>query len=117
VTAECPKAATPPAAAPAAPTTTESSQPAATVDETPQGTADLGDSSAAVADESSTDTGGTAVAVAQDPDAAGPSGTTPDTLLGRGRLGLVGALGFGVPALIAGPLLARWGRRLALLGG
>ncbi|RPE78981.1 MULTISPECIES: hypothetical protein [unclassified Frondihabitans] len=117
VTAECPKPATPPTAAPAAPTTSESSQPAATVDETPQGTADLGDSSAAVADESSTDTGGTAVAVAQDPDAAGPSGTTPDTLLGRGRLGLVGALGFGVPALIAGPLLARWGRRLALLGG
>lgn len=38
---------------------------------------------------------------------------TEDGPLNGGRLALLGALGLGIPTMAAGPLLARWGRRLA----
>jgi len=50
-----------------------------------------------------------------DPEEAAEIQHTTDQPLSAGRVGLAGALGLGIPAMIAGPLLSRRGRKLAKL--
>lgn len=117
VAAECPKAVTttPPVA------TTPQTTPAAPVDTTPvtsvdqQPTLDPPADTSADAVPPAADAGAP-VAVAQDADAA-PTGKTAKTPISLSRIGAFGALGLGIPSLIVGPILSRWGRRLAVIAG
>ena len=60
------------------------------------------------------DTDEPAPAPVSDPEEA-ETHLTEDGPLNGGRLALLGALGLGIPTMAAGPLLTRWGRRLAEL--
>jgi hypothetical protein len=112
VAAACPKAPT----APASPPSSTSGGASSGLGGTSSSFGSLGttpiDSGSAVG----TAPGSNPVAVAQDADETGGlTGKTTDSPLANSRLALAGALGVGIPALGAGPLLIRRGRRLAML--
>jgi len=110
VASACPKAPT----APSSPTSSGGSSSG--TGSTSSGFGSLGTTPVDSGSTVGTAPGSNPVAVAQDADETGGlTGKTTDSPLATSRLALAGALGVGLPALGAGPLLIRRGRRLARL--